>query len=132
MGDRVLFVCHDGGSEIAPAIYGHWCGYEALDMLAAAAPRMRKGDVSYAAARLCGYLHEQNKGALGLGLIAPPESIEPDTLAKFSHGDAGVVAVNVNDGSWTLHGGYLARRQSEPDEEDEPITTPNPLPLYEG
>lgn len=127
MGDRVLFVCHRGGDYISPAVYGHWIGHEALELLVAAAPTMRKDDSGYAAARLCGHLcAESPKDALGVGLHKAPENLEPATLQKFSHGDAGVVVIDVSSGKWECFGGYLAH------DEELRVGCPNPLPLYEG
>ena len=127
MGDRVIFVCHDKGGDIAPAIYGHWQGSDALELLGKAASVMRKDDPSYAAARLCGVIHSQRPDRrTGLGLIHPPTDCNPDTLARFSHGDAGVIAIDVSDGSWACYGGYLSR---EPDEGEQRPACPNPLVL---
>jgi hypothetical protein len=70
MGDRVI-VRFDGEGGAECGVYLHRYGGEALEWLRNAAPRMRKGDVSYAAARFCGYCHEQIKGGLSLGIMAP-------------------------------------------------------------
>lgn len=109
MGDRVLIVATDG-DEISPAIYGHWFGDDAPAMLVEAGERgiIRQGDVSYAAARICGHFHEQSVRTTGLGILPAPDSLTDECLQSFSHGDAGVIVVNVEDGSLRYVGGYLA------------------------
>lgn len=116
MGDRVLIVATDG-AEISPAIYGHWFGYDAPQILAEAGERgiVRKGDVSYAAARICGHFHEKSVSTTGLGILPAPDDLEDETLTKFSHGDAGVIILNVEDGTLRYVGGYLARREEGED-----------------
>ncbi len=62
MGNRAIFVCHENGGEYSPGIYIHQGGEESLNLLRHAAPQMCMYDASAAAARLCGYLHEQLSG----------------------------------------------------------------------
>lgn len=79
MGDRAIVRFDDERGAVA-GVYLHWNGKDVMDWLRAAAPRMRKGDASYAAARFCGYAHERIDGGLSLGLMRPddctPESAE--------------------------------------------------------
>lgn len=114
MGDRCLIVVTDG-QEIAPAaIYTHWSGREAPAIIAEAGAEnlLRSGDVSYATARLVGHFHSREPGAMSLGLVAAPDDLEPETLREFSHGDAGVIVVNVSDGTIRYAGnGYHQRKQ---------------------
>jgi hypothetical protein len=52
MGDRVVVVFKDKGNPNGvAALYAHWLGDAVVDVLVDAAPSMRKGDASYAAAR---------------------------------------------------------------------------------
>lgn len=79
MGDRAIVRFDDErGSE--GGIYLHWHGDEVMNWLRDAAPRLRKGDASYAAARFCGYCHERVPGGRSLGILAPdrctPEAAE--------------------------------------------------------
>jgi len=133
MGDRCLVVVTDG-TEISPAIYTHWAGYQAPDILvkAGADGLIRKDDVSYASARICGAFHEalKDSGALSLGLIAPPSALDSDTLRKFSHGDAGVILVNVSDGSLGYFGSYhQTQKPSDWNEEEEFTAAPTSIVL---
>lgn len=107
MGDRVVVVVTDG-NEIAPAIYAHWLGSEAPAILVKAgeAGLIRKDDESYAAARVCGAFHEASPGHTGVGLLDAPADLSDETLEEFSHGDAGVIVLNVSDGSLRYVGGY--------------------------
>ncbi len=110
MGDRVLiiFKSDDNGHSHAPAVYGHWSGHEMPELLAAAteAGWLRKGDVGYSAARLCGWMCKQSDGCTGVGIIAAPDDLSKETLTKFSHGDAGVLVVDVDTGEVETFGGY--------------------------
>lgn len=118
MGDRVIIVCHAGPGDIAPAIYGHWAGHNAPERIVEAGKLgiLRRGDPSYAAARLCWHMIQSSgdtSSALGYGLLSSPEDLEPETLEQESHGDAGVILLDVRDGSLAYHGGYLAALADE-------------------
>lgn len=117
MGDRVLVVFTDNSGDISPAIYSHWGGHSMPADIVAAGERgiLRQNDIPYAAARLCGHLHEQRVSTTGLGLYPPPADLTDETLKAFSQGDAGVIVANVDDGSLRYVGGYLARPDSERD-----------------
>ena len=69
MGDRAIVRFPDphlgGGVEV----YLHHDANNVPQWLKDAAPRMRKGDASYAAARFIGYCHEQILGGLSLGVM---------------------------------------------------------------
>ena len=117
MGDRCLIVVTDG-DDISPAIYVHWMGHEVPMRLVEAgeAGIVRSGDVSYASARICGFLCAQNPTTpLSVGLFDAPADLEDATLEEASHGDAGVVVVNVKDGSLRYVAGYHARATGLPD-----------------
>ena len=79
MGDRAI-VRFDGNDGPVAGVYLHLHGDKVMDWLRDAAPRMRKGDASYAAARFCGYAHERIDGGLSLGLMrgedCTPEAAE--------------------------------------------------------
>lgn len=99
MGDRAFVVCKSG-EDYAPAVYLHWDGSHVPQLLKEAAPRMRKGDQHYAAARFCGHCHEQIKGGLSPGILPPPK---PDDNGKidwdaYADGDNGVFVVDVDTG----------------------------------
>ena len=122
MGDRVIIVCHAGPTDIAPAVYAHWAGSYAPDILVAAgeAGILREGDSCYTAARVAwAFCNRNPDSCLSVGLMPAPENLEPDTLQGASPGDAGVILLDVRDGSLSYHEGYL----SEPDDDgDAPPT----------
>lgn len=109
MGDRALVLFRDEGTDprseeryvsYSPAVYLHWNGSDVPELLKAAAPRMRAGDQFYAAARFCGYCHEQIPGNLSLGLMPGPEDREltDEEWESYSHGDNGVFIVDASSG----------------------------------
>lgn len=106
MGDRALVVCHKGRSDFSPAVYTHWNGHKVGELLDKAQHVMRKGDTSYASARLAGTFHENIKGMLGFGLLPAPASWEEATSEDYSHGDAGVFMVDVDTGLVECFNGY--------------------------
>lgn len=120
MGDRALVVFTDG-KEISPTVYLHWGGSKVPTLLQELAVLMgdRKSDVSYTCARFIGIVHSHNPNSnLSLGVWETSLSVKqgilrnlPRRIAKQSHGDAGVIVVNVDDFSWKAYGGYLAREQ---------------------
>lgn len=107
MGDRVVvvFKSRDNPNGVA-MLYAHWLGGDVVDVLVEAAPGMRRGDAPYAAARAIAAVCARCKGPLGVGVMAPPETLEHP--ADLSHGDAGVLVVDCDTGEMTAHGGYLA------------------------
>lgn len=148
MGDRVSFVFHGGKyHRIAPAVYSHWAGHDAPELLKEAADLglIRRNDPGYSAARMCGYLHEHDpRSTTGLGLQTAPKDLAPETLKEFSPGDGGVIVVNVGDGSdydlefgeVSYHAGYHARTLANepgygPEEGEEPREYPTTIRLSE-
>ena len=110
MGSRAVFVCHENGEEYSPRIYIHWGGAEAIDLLRQAAPRMDMYDSNSAAARLCGFLHENLPGSKGNALVPPP-SPGPDgqvNWEEYGPGDAGVIVIDVLDAKAECFAGSLA------------------------
>jgi hypothetical protein len=101
MGDRALIVFH-GGKQHSPVIYLHWGGYEVVGLLKKTRALMndRLGDVEYTAARFCGICHEDTDGNTSLGMWNSPKDIEELKASNYSHGDAGVILVDVSDSTW--------------------------------
>lgn len=93
MGDRAIVRFDDADGPVC-GVYLHWHGYRALGWLREAAPRMRKGDASYAAARFCGLAHERIEGGLSLGIMHP-DRCTPET-AEWQ--DRGMYIVDCNTG----------------------------------
>jgi hypothetical protein len=117
MGDRALIIFTDG-EDVSPVIYLHWAGSRVPDLLHQHKDLMasRGADVQYAAARFVGIVHatmpEQN---LSLGMWNAERKTrnavldgDDGALAAMSHGDAGLVVVDVRDYSWQAWGGYLS------------------------
>lgn len=130
MGDRVLIVATDERGSVTPAVYGHWCGHDAPAMLVAAgeAGIIRKDDPHNAIARICGFFHESNpRSTTSLGIHDAPADLTDETLRDYSHGNAGVIVVNVSDGSLRYVAGYLGR-PVDPDDYEEGDTLPEPAP----
>lgn len=117
MGDRVLVTFTDkDNTDYTPAIYMHWAGDAAAELIRNAQPMLRRGDPSYAAARFCGECHKSLTGELGLGLLDAPKPSEPGfAWEDYSHGDAGVYVVNVDTGEVACHAGYGEGFQLDPD-----------------
>ena len=73
MGERVNVIFwqpeHDG-QEVN--VYLHWGGRNAIDLLRQFAPMMRKGHLSYAAARFIGQCHDADEGGRGPSLGVSP------------------------------------------------------------
>jgi len=118
MGDRVIIVCHAGPYDIAPGVYAHWAGSDAPDILVEAgeAGILRKGDTSYTAARVAwAFCNRNPTSCLSVGILPPPEDLEPDTFdfEGYGHGDAGAILLDVRYGSLTYYGGYLAAPDDE-------------------
>jgi hypothetical protein len=115
MGDRVLMQCVANygkpGQEVGPAVYLHWNGSGAGNVVRLLASRMAdrgaQGDVSYCSARLveaaiesCNLSGEDT----GIGLWNQPEPLTADD----SQGDAGCVLIHVDqEFRCDCRGGYL-------------------------
>lgn len=67
MGDRATIQIVSG-DEKSPVIYLHWAGSRSIEIIKKAAPIMRAGDLSYAAARLIGVCHIETDPTQGLSL----------------------------------------------------------------
>ena len=120
MGDRALIIVTDG-ADVSPVIYLHWHGSAVPEILARLKDRMtsRGPDVNYAAARLIQEATEGDDGNLSFGVWnAAPAIIKAvidkdhKTLAVESHGDAGLIVLDVNDYTWQAFGGYLETSRS--------------------
>ena len=80
MGNRATIAVETSTSKAVVYIYLHWNGSreQVIEVVKAAAPRMRKGDVPYATARLIGEFHNHIDGGLSLGVMAASkENREP-------------------------------------------------------
>ena len=104
MGDRIIVVFTDASGSYSPGIYLHWAGWEgAKTRLIAAAPRMRRADAGYAAARYCGHCHESITGALSLGLVDAPKASKAGRVNWRAYADQfdtnnGIMLVNIGTG----------------------------------
>jgi hypothetical protein len=108
MGDRILLQCHSSKTgEFGPVAYGHWCGSAGPGIVAQLAIQMknRPGDVQYSSARLVEIMCSPDPGGdLSVGIWNTDRLLREDD----SHGDAGVVLIDVDNGhSPTYMGGYL-------------------------
>ena len=113
MGDRACVIFHDTYG-ISPTAYLHWHGDQVPEILRELAGYMtgRYGDAEYAAARFVGLCHRRIGGTLSLGImrndLCLADLADAAALEALSPGDAGLVAVDTGDFTWTAHGGYLA------------------------
>ena len=108
MGDRVLMQCFSSKSgECGPVVYGHWAGCEAQDIVLKLAKRMegRGGDLAYSSARLAQEaVATSPNGNTGFGIWNQTTKL----TAKDSHGNAGVILIDVDNGHrCECLGGYL-------------------------
>lgn len=107
MGDRVLMQCYSSKSgEFGPVVYCHWTGESAPNVLKRLRSRMkdRPGDLAYSSARLVQEAIGEDEGALSFGTW----NAEALLTEKDSHGDAGVILIDVDKGHHaTCMGGYL-------------------------
>ena len=107
MGNRVIMILKDSTETLPFAMYMHWNGSQALEILENAVPRMRRNQADYSIARLIGTAHNQIDGNLSLGVISI------DLKAKYNditHGDAGIVVFDCGSGMVKCHAGYLAEK----------------------
>lgn len=108
MGDRVLMQCFSSKSgEVGPVVYCHNNGHEAPKIIKSLAKRMkgREGDIPYSSARLVQEaIATYPNGNLSFGCWNRTKKL----TAEDSHGDAGVVLIDVdNDHKTECMGGYL-------------------------
>ncbi len=122
MGDRAVIIFTDG-TEISPVIYLHWHGSNVPALLEQHKELMAScgADLQYAAARFVGIVHatmpDEN---VSLGMWSAEQNTRDAVLARnetelnqISHGDAGLVIVDVNDYSWQAYGGYLTSGRAD-------------------
>jgi hypothetical protein len=125
MGDRALiqFVswpssdpslikkrCEVQDGSYSPVVYLHWMGEDVPRLLSALQILMgdRRGDVDYTAARCIGLACQKTPGNLSVGVFNSGNRVwwgQGDT-----HGDAGVILVNVHPNHWFethCEGGYM-------------------------
>ena len=109
MGNRVVMQCVDASGNFGPVVYGHWSGEDTPEIIRRFTRRMqgRDNDIEYATARLVQEMCNGADGNTGFGCWNADHILnEAD-----SHGDAGVVLIDVSNGfSPTYFGGYLAAR----------------------
>jgi hypothetical protein len=90
MGDRVIYQCSNNKGEHSSALYLHWGGNDAV-----------------------AFVKELLKQGVSIGgpwsWVDSGDIWEEDALldASRSHGDAGIVLVNLDTGQLTCMGGYL-------------------------
>jgi len=113
MGNRLITIVYNK-ADVSPTIYEHWANIseskkflkEQFIVFAD-----RKSDVEYFAGRLAGRLHRQRDAeCCSFGLLNTPESIQEIVkdktrwreLADYSHGDEGILLVNVDDFSFDV------------------------------
>ena len=96
MGNRATIAVETSTSKAVVYIYLHWNGSreQVIDVVKAAAPRMRKSDVSYATARLIGEFHNLIDGGLSLGVTAAAEE-------NREHYDNGHYTIDIGSGTIT-------------------------------
>ncbi len=71
MSDHVEVIFHDPETfNISPRVSLQYHASTLIELLTAALPRMRTGDVEYACARFVGHCHETTEGANGIGVIS--------------------------------------------------------------
>ncbi|OWK39515.1 hypothetical protein FRUB_06078 [Fimbriiglobus ruber] len=105
-------IFHDEGT-VSPTVYLHWSGRHVPELLDELKGRMlgRYGDVDYATARFVGICHGYIEGNLSLGVFRNKFEVsdlrDRALMTEASHGDAGVVIVDVKDFAWKAYGGYL-------------------------
>jgi hypothetical protein len=109
MGDRVLIQLRMK-NEVSPALYLHWGGGGAYQLIRRAerVMRSRGPDLSYAFARLVGEACREGEGNnTGVGVHNAPKSLEPHD----SNGDAGCLLVDLLASGWVITPleGYYAR-----------------------
>lgn len=104
MGNRAMIKLIDAHSPEGVVVYLHSHADYVKGWLKDAAPRMRLGDASYAAARFIGFCHDQIDGGFSLGVMPGSEAADPEN---------GLYVVDCSTGKVTLfregRDGELAR-----------------------
>lgn len=105
MGDRAIIIFRDKkNGEHSPAIYLHWSAYAVAEYLRRTHKLMlgRGADLNYTAARFVGVCHEDIEGNMSLGMWNVGEI--PENPGELSHGDAGLILVDIrNDGNGLVY-----------------------------
>ena len=117
MGDRVLMQVV-GSEEFGPVVYCHWAGSYTPQIVRRLAKRMegRPDDVSYTTARLVQEAIGGDTDNLSFGVWNAKRVL----TGADSHGDAGVVIIDCNDGfKCQCLGGYLVTGEDGFPEEKE-------------
>ena len=109
MGDRLLMQVKGPADEFSPVIYCHWSGSDAGSFCDELRRRMegRNRDISYTAARLVQIVTAGDpKGNMSFRVWNATAIL----TEKDSHGDAGIVLVDVSTDEMTFSclGGYLS------------------------
>lgn len=127
MGDRALVVfVSKKDSEVSPVIYTHWGGDSTPIRLVECFELMKgcRDDLAYVAARYVGLLHASTGGNTGMGMWNAPTGTFDEILATlssgdYSHGDAGVFLVHIDEPTWKVEvfHGYGFQLVREPDPE---------------
>jgi len=129
MGDQALIVFqeeikHVGQDEAnakidySPVIYLHNDGYRVPDLLQQTRTCMesRGVDLNYAAARFIGVCHLAIGSNLSLGVFNLPQGFSKFTvkeLKDYSHGNAGLIVVDLNTWEFKQYGQYYKLEQLE-------------------
>jgi len=115
MGDRALIIFKQGNkiaeTSYSPVVYLHWGGSDVPELLRKTRTLMesRGPDLDYTAARFVGICNESMKGNLSLGLWSLPVGFGSWSKKKkedYSHGDAGIVVVDVDTWKFKQFGAY--------------------------
>ena len=109
MGDVALIIFHEDKKHFSPVVYLHWAGGRVREFLENSSKFFKTGDSSYSAARFIGYCHTQIEGNVSLGVFNSPENTDEIYDEEFSHGDAGVFLVDVNEWEVEAFNGYGIR-----------------------
>jgi hypothetical protein len=106
MGDRAFIYIKEKRANQYGGAYLHWGGSEAHEVIQKAAPLMRKGDASYALARLVAECCKTNPNdTCGVGVVfaqALPDNATDDEklqwAKKWSDGDRGLFLIDIDTG----------------------------------
>ena len=120
MGDRALVVFKridtninvaERRAQYSPIIYLHWGGEKVPELLSKLRKLMtsRGEDLNYQAARFVGICHDENPGNLSLGMWNLPDNFTES--ADQSHGDAGLIVVDIKDYSFKQYGHHYDLKQ---------------------
>lgn len=121
MGDRALVVFKDPTVEdkddrYSPVTYLHWGGERVPELLKETKQIMesRGVDINYTPARFIGVCHSEMEGNLSLGTWNLPQGFDKwnkTQLIDYSHGDAGLIVVDINTWKFEQYGGSYELKQ---------------------